>query len=122
VPSLLEQLGGRDAVEVLVVGVWERIGVVPRLAGFFVDVSRPQYEQRLADYLCLLLGDRLPAWRGRDLRGVHADLAIRDDDFNAFLDCVTATLDAAGVSRPLMRRVRDRLETVRGVVVGAAAR
>jgi truncated hemoglobin YjbI len=108
VESLLERLGGRDAIEVLVVGLWERIAQDPRLSTFFVDVSRPEYEQLLADYLYLLLGDRRALWRGPELRG---------EDFDLFAGCVASTLEAAGVSRPLIDETAARLETMRGEVV-----
>lgn len=120
VSSLLELLGGRDAIEIVVVGVWERMIVDPSLGALFRDVSRTRYERGLADSLCVLLDSDDPPWIGRELRRVHGALGVCDADFDRFLDCLAATLEAAGVSRPLVRRVRGRVAVLRGDIVSGA--
>jgi len=116
VPSLLEQLGGRDAVQVVAAGLTERLVRDPALGGYFVGVERAPLERALAYYLSELLADRLDPGR-RDLRAIHAGLELGDADYDRFLDCLGATLQAAGVSRRLAARVRERLEDLRPSLV-----
>lgn len=117
--SLLASLGGRDAVEVVVAGLCERVMSDPQLAAFFRDVSRARYERRLADYLCALLDGRPAAWRGRDLSSVHATLAIRGADFERFVAHLAATLAAADVPGALGEQVVTAVESIRDVIVAA---
>jgi truncated hemoglobin YjbI len=83
----------------------------------FDGVSRTGYERALARYLCLLLDGDAERWDGRDLRGVHADLAIDDEGFARFLDCLSATLDAAGVSARLAADVRASVASLRSLII-----
>lgn len=119
--TLLDELGGRDAMEIVVVGLCERVMSAPELSPFFCDVSRVRYEARLVEYLCALLGDRPASWSGRDLRAVHAELAISAPQFARFVDLLAQTLAAAGVSPRLSALVRARIETIRDHVVAAPA-
>lgn len=116
-PSLLAKLGGRDAIELVVAGLCERVMSDPHLLVFFRDVSRARYEMRLADYLCALLDGRPAAWKGRDLSSVHADLAIRTSDFARFVAHLAATLAAADVPTALGDQVLTAVGSVRGAIV-----
>ncbi len=120
--SLLDELGGRDAMEVVVVGLCERVVTDRHLAPYFRDVARPRYEARLVDYLCALLADRPAAWQGRHLGAVHAELSIGDAEFDRFVALLEATLAAAGVSAPLVARVHRRIDAVRAEIVTAGVR
>lgn len=117
--SLLEVLGGRDALEVVVVGLCERVWHDPALAPRFRDVARSRYEGRLVAYLQALFGDRMASWRGRELGAVHAELAIRDAEFDSFVNHLAATLAAAGVSPPLIAALTTRVASVRADIVTA---
>jgi hemoglobin len=115
--SLLDELGGRDAIEIVVAGLYERVLRDPHLARFFRDVARPRLQRRLVEYLCAHLADRPAAWRGRDLRAAHAGLAIDGPMFDAFLALVAETLTCAGVADSLVSAVLARLEPLRADIV-----
>src|SRR5262249_10491463 len=116
-PSLLRQLGGRDALEIVVAGLYERFLTDQRLSRFFDDRSRARLELKLVEYLCALLGDSPGGWRGRDMAAAHHGLGIQDVDFDAFLTILSSTLQAAGVGTDLARAVRRRIESLRAAVV-----
>ena len=115
--SLLDAIGGPDAIELIVAGLWERVHADPELRLMFRDVGRNEHEARLARFLVLLLDDAVNRWDGRDLRGVHVDLAIDQIAFDRFLDCLTDTLDAAGVSARLASDVRARVAALGSMFV-----
>jgi len=118
--SLLSAVGGRDALELIVVGLVARITADPELAPFFEDVSRARHERILVDYLCAFLSDRRGSWRGRDLRSVHADLSVSPTHFRAFLGHLVATLAAAGVPAPVLDQVLDALRGLEDEIVAGA--
>jgi hemoglobin len=121
--TLLEELGGRDALELVVAGFHERVLGDPRLVPFFRGVSRARLVGRQHEYFAAVLGapssDETEGALGAMLRPAHAPLGIDDDQFDATLGHLIETLHAAGVARPLVRRVVDRVARLRRHVVVA---
>lgn len=120
--TLLQRLGGRDAVTVLVAGLFERLLTEPVVAPLFLARPRHRLEDLLVEFLVAHLGGEAGRWRGRDLEAAHVDLAIDDRHFDAFLRCWTATLVAAGVTEPTLGAARACVARMRGRVVGGVAR
>jgi len=116
-PSLLEDLGGRDGIEIVVAGLYERLLADPDLRGYFDGASRLRLEARLVEFFCALLGDRPADWQGRDLHAVHVGLQLSDRHLDGFLRALAATLAAAGVAGGLAASVRRRFEPLRATIV-----
>ena len=96
--SLLERLGGRDGVAVVIAGLVGRIRADPRLIGRCAGVARLRHEQHLAEYVgAILEGVPRQAFAFRAPRGRPPDAAA----IELFLDHLADTLVAAGVSSRL---------------------
>lgn len=119
--TLLDALGGRDALTVLVAGLYQRLLNEPMVAPHFATVPRWRLEEHLVEFLVTHLGDAAGRWYGRDLGATHVDLGLSDRHFDAFMGCWAATLAAAGVAEPLRTTACARLEALRRRVIAAVA-
>lgn len=104
--SLLDQLGGRDGLTVVVAGLVARLAAAPDHAGRWDDADRARDEASLVDALAAALdgASPLPA-TGRAARIASA----------TFVACLIETLAAAGVGSALSREVVVRVARVRHV-------
>jgi hemoglobin len=119
--SLLDEIGGRDAVEVVVAGFYERVLADERLKPFFRGVSMARLQAMQVDVFCAVLAGRPQDYRGRDVRTAHAGLRIADADFDAVATHLVATLHAAGVADALIERVVGLVAPLRGEIVDRSA-
>jgi hemoglobin len=108
--TLLEELGGRDAVEMVVAAFYERVLADPMLAHFFRGVQMSRLYKNQADFFCAALGDP-EAYRGRDMRSVHAGMNIGDAEFDAVAGHLAAALAECGVGQ-------GHIDTVIGLIAG----
>jgi hemoglobin len=80
--TLLQELGGREAVEMVVAAFYERVMTDPLLAKYFRGVQMSRLYKNQADFFCAALGEP-DAYRGRDMRSLHAGMNIGDAEFDA---------------------------------------
>jgi len=108
--SLLERLGGRDGLTVVVAGLVTRLAADPSLAGKLAGIPRVRCEACLVDYLaaallgesCALDGERLIE-RARDMTCAERAAVVVH---------LFETLSAAGVGSSLSQEVVLRLAGV----------
>ncbi len=98
--SLYERLGGERAVRDLVDDLVARVGANPRV-NFFrdgkfakTDVSR--LKRHLADFIASAAGGGRK-YTGRDMARAHSGMRINDDEFEALMADLAASLDGLKV-------------------------
>jgi hemoglobin len=114
--TLLQELGGRDAVELVVAAFYEKVMSDPLLKGYFRGVQMSRLYKNQTDFFCAALGEP-DAYRGRDMRTVHAGMNISDTEFNAVAVHLTHALAECGVGQPHIDRVIGLIAPLRSDVV-----
>jgi hemoglobin len=94
--TLLEQLGGRDAVEAVVARFYERVLADVTLKHFFRNVSMSRLAQHQVDFFVMVLGN-LDTYKGRDMVTTHRGMGITDGQFDAVAGHLVGTLQELGV-------------------------
>jgi hemoglobin len=118
--TLLEEIGGRDAVECVVSDFYDRVLADSRLARFFRGVSMSRLHMHQIDFLCAALGGG-DIYRGRDMASVHASMGITDGEFDLVVGYLGDSLLAADVSVGCIMRIVALLAPLRAQIVDRAA-
>lgn len=119
--TLLEQLGGREAIELVVAGFYERVLSDSLLKPYFRGVQMSRLYKNQADYFCMALGDDPSVYRGRDMRSLHAGMNIGDAEFDAVANHLAATLAEVEVPPALIEAVLGRIAPLRPEIVTRTA-
>ena len=114
--TLLQELGGREAVEVVVAAFYERVMADPLLVGYFRGVQMSRLYKNQADFFCAALGDP-EAYRGRDMRSVHRGMNIGDAEFDAVAVHLSKALADCGVGQEHIDTVIGLIAPLRGEIV-----
>ncbi len=91
--TLYERLGGEEAIAAVVKDMTARVAADDRINQFFAKTNIPKFERLLAEHLCLLTGGGC-RYTGRDMFTLHQGMGITEDDFNALVENLVATLDS----------------------------
>jgi len=114
--TLLQELGGREAVEMVVAAFYERVMADPLLKPYFRGVQMSRLYKNQADFFCAALGQP-DAYRGRDMRSLHAGMNIGDEEFDAVAVHLQDALADCGVDRPKIDTVVSLIAPLRGEIV-----
>jgi hemoglobin len=114
--TLLQQLGGREAVEMVVAAFYDRVMVDPLLKDYFRGVQMSRLYKNQADFFCAALGQP-DAYRGRDMRTLHAGMNIGDAEFDAVAVHLSNALADCGVGKPEIDTVIGLIAPLRGDIV-----
>lgn len=114
--TLLQQLGGREAVEMVVAAFYERVLADPLLKPYFRGVQMSRLYKNQADFFCAALGQP-DAYKGRDMRSLHAGMNIGDEEFDAVAVHLQDALAECGVDRPKIDTVVSLIAPLRGDIV-----
>jgi hemoglobin len=92
--SLYDRLGRKDAIAAVVKDfVEQRVATDARINGFFAHADLPGLEMKLIEQICEATGGPCK-YTGlyKDMKTAHAGLAIKDADFTALVEDLTASL------------------------------
>jgi hemoglobin len=117
--TLLQQVGGRDAVEMVVAAFYELVLADPLLRPYFRGVRMRPLMASQTDFFCAVLGDE-PCYRGRDMRTVHTGMNISDAEFDAVAAHLVAALEACGVPLRLTNEIVSLVAPLRQDIVTRA--
>lgn len=95
VKPLYERLGGYDAIAAVVDDFLGRLLQDPKFTRFFSGHStdsKQQIRQLVVDQLCAATGGPC-VYKGRDMKTSHAGLGISEEDWNATVNHLVATLE-----------------------------
>ena len=119
-PTLYDHLGGRDAIELAVRGLYVRLLEDPGIAPVFDGVDLLRLRSHMTSFLSAALGSGL-VHVGRDLHEVHAGLHITDAMFDATVAHLVDVLESLEVADELVPRVLATIAPLRLQVVHGSA-
>lgn len=93
--SLYKRLGGYDALAAVTDDFLNRLATDPQMGRFFQGLSTSSVtktRQHIVDFLCQATGGPC-AYHGRDMKTAHAGLKITENDWQATVKHLVATLD-----------------------------
>jgi hemoglobin len=101
--SLYTRLGGYDAIAAVVDDLLARLRSDPLLGRYWTSprsVDTHNRERQLAvDFVAASAGGPT-FYLGRDMKSSHAGMGITNDDYAAFMRCLSVTLDTFTVPEP----------------------
>jgi hemoglobin len=118
--SLYKRLGGYDALAAVTDDFLGRLATDPQLGRFFKGLStdsQKRTRQHVVDFLCLAAGGPC-AYTGRDMKTAHTGLNITEDDWNASVKHLVATLDKFKVPEREKNEVLAAISGLKGDIVG----
>ena len=115
--DVYERFGGPLAVEELVARLDQRLLLDPRLAGLFEGVDLVSLARHQHDLVTVLLGGE-GDYRGRGLRRAHADLALDESHFAAFLEHLEGVLTAMSTPPDVADQVLAAFAELRTDIIG----
>src|SRR4051794_9846339 len=114
--TLLQELGGRESVELVVAAFYERVLADPLLKPYFRGVQMSRLYKNQADFFCAAFGQP-DAYKGRDLRSLHAGMNIGDEEFDAVAVHLQDALAECGVDKPKIDTVVSMIAPLRSDLV-----
>ncbi|WP_273204682.1 group I truncated hemoglobin [Marinobacter subterrani] len=107
-PSLYQQLGERAGIANVVEDLLYLIVEDERINHQFKGVDVVQFHRNLTDQLCQLSGGPC-TYSGREMRELHADMAITDTQFNALAENLILAMEENGIPTGAQNRLIKRL-------------
>lgn len=89
---LYERLGGKPAIEAVIDDFLGRVAADERINSGFAVGHLPRLRQRLIELVCAATGGGC-TYSGRDMGTVHAGMRITNEQFNALVGHLVATLE-----------------------------
>lgn len=107
-PTLYQQLGERQGIARIVEDLLYRIVEDDRINHQFKGMNVAQFHRNLTDQLCELSGGPC-TYTGREMRELHADMAITDTQFNALAENLILAMEENNVPTGAQNRMIKRL-------------
>jgi hemoglobin len=89
---LYERLGGKPAIDAVVDDFLAGVAGDERINAGFAGANIPKLRQRLVELFCMATGGPC-TYSGRDMKTVHAGMAVTGAQFDALAGHLVATLD-----------------------------
>lgn len=117
--SLYQRLGGYDALAAVTDDFIGRLATDAQLKRFFIGHNKEglaRIRQHVIDFLCNATGGPC-AYIGQDMKTAHAGLGITEDDWNASVKDLVATLDKFKVPEKEKNEVLSAISSLHGDIV-----
>jgi hemoglobin len=118
--TLYLRLGGYDALAAVTDDFLGRLATDPQLKRFFAGHNKEgitRIRQHVIDFLCVATGGPC-AYIGQDMKTAHTGLGITEDDWNASVKDLNATLDKFNVPAQERSEVLGAISGLKGDIVG----
>lgn len=112
----LRAFHGRAGVDRIVDGLVDRAVADPRISEIFKNQDLVRLRRTLKEQLCYVLNGGC-AYTGRDMKASHADMGIRQSDFNALVEDLQQAMDKEGVPFRAQNRLLAKLAPMERHVV-----
>ncbi|OAN89077.1 cyanoglobin [Marinobacter sp. EhC06] len=106
--SLYQQLGEREGIANVVEDLLYLIVEDERINQQFKGMDVAQFHRNLTDQLCELSGGPC-AYSGREMRELHADMAITDTQFNALAENLILAMEQNDIPTGAQNRLIKQL-------------
>ena len=103
-PSIFDQIGGYEALEVVVNDFYDRVLTDDELAGFFTGTNMARLKGRQVEFFAAALGGP-DAYSGAPMRQVHQGRGITTHHFGLVANHLAASLAAAGVPADTVEQI-----------------
>jgi hemoglobin len=114
--SLYERLGETAAITAVVDDFVARCASDDRINAKFARSDVPRLKKMLVDQICEATGGPC-TYTGRDMRTTHDGMGVTAGEFDALVDNLVATLDAAGVGAAEKDELLGALAPMRSDIV-----
>lgn len=116
--ALFRDLGGMPGIERIVSGMVDRSTADPRVAWAFDNSNHERLKRLISQQFCNLSGGPCPG-RERGMGPAHRHLGLAERDFNAVVENLQDSMDAAGTPfRAQLRLLRLLAPMKREIVTG----
>jgi hemoglobin len=102
--SIYSQIGGSEALEVVVDDFYNRVLADDELAGFFSGTNMSRLKGKQVEFFAAALGGPDP-YTGAPMRQVHQGRGITMHHFNLVAEHLAASLTAAGVAAETVEQI-----------------
>lgn len=116
-PTLYERLGGRDAIQAIVIDAFRIVGTDHRIAARFAHVKPERIATNLIDLLCERSGGPC-VYRGMNMADAHEGMRVSDAEFDALVDDIVQAMRDAHVPERERRESVVVLGKMRNAIVG----
>lgn len=116
-PTLYERIGGRDAIQAIVIDAFHIVGTDRRIAARFAHVQANQIATNLVDLLCERSGGPC-VYKGVNMADSHEGMRIRDEEFDALVEDIVEAMRRANVAERERRESVALLGKMRNAIVG----
>jgi hemoglobin len=89
--------GGKAGIAKIVDDGIDRVLADDRIKARFAEANIPRLKGLLTAQFCILLGGNC-TYRGRSMREAHAEMGLRNAEFNALAEDFQLAMDAAGIA------------------------
>jgi hemoglobin len=117
--SIYEQVGGQEAITVVVDDFYERVLADPELAGFFTGTNMSRLKGKQVEFFCAALGGPA-AYTGQSMKDAHRGRAIGQEHFDLVVKHLVASLSEAGVPDATVETIVGALAPLSEDIVAAA--
>jgi hemoglobin len=114
--TLYSRLGGKDAITAVVDDFVGRVAADNRINGKFASADIPRLKRLLVEQICQASGGPC-TYTGRDMRTSHAGMAITNDQFDALVGDLVASLNKFKVGEREKKELLGALGPMRKDVV-----
>ena len=115
-PTLFDQLGGTESIDVAVEEFYRRVLDDPDLRPFFAGVPMRRLRAHQKAFMTMAFGGP-QTYRGRDLGQAHAHLGIEDHHVDLVAGHLADVLNGLGVPAELVDQVMGAVERLRPILV-----
>jgi hemoglobin len=102
--TIYDQIGGQEALEVVVTDFYDRVLSDPELATFFTGTNMARLKGKQVEFFAAALGGPL-TYTGAPMRQVHQGRGITMRHFELVATHLTSSLRAAGVPDDLVEQI-----------------
>jgi hemoglobin len=117
-PTIYDEIGGKDGVAVAVDTFYDHVMSDDMLAPYFDATDMRRQKSHLRAFLAAAIGGP-QRYFGRDMGAAHAGLSITDDAFDRVVGHRVTTLTGLGVAPATIRVIGGALAPLRSRIVGA---
>lgn len=114
--QLYDQIGGRDAVEVIVDDFYDSVLGDERINHYFADQDMTDLRAHQIQFISSVTGGPVD-YGGADMREAHAHLNLREEDFQAVAAHLETALRDNGVSEENIEQILARVAELKAPVL-----
>jgi hemoglobin len=116
-PTLYQRLGGREAINAVVVDAFVNVSVDQRINARFAHTDSNNLSNNLVDLICERTGGPC-VYKGRNMADSHEGMYIRDDEFDALVEDLVKSMNKFKVPEREQRESVAILARMRNAIVG----